>query len=181
MRIKLKWVTLLSIMVMATMTGQVASAQSQSRQLHDHSQGANKRQEQVNERGDHTMGFSHAKTVHHFRLKDDGGAIEVTAISSDDAASRDQIRRHLKHIAEMFSEGDFSAPMFIHGQTPPGVETMKRSKADIKYQYEESDRGAKVLITTANAEAVKAVHEFLRFQIQDHQTGDSTEIEKGQF
>jgi hypothetical protein len=36
-------------------------------------------------------------------------------------------------------------------------------------------------LTTAKAEAVKAVHEFLQFQIQDHQTGASTEIEKGQF
>jgi hypothetical protein len=45
----------------------------------------------------------------------------------------------------------------------------------------EIDRGAKIRVMTANAEAVKAVHEFLRFQIQDHQTGDSTEVEKGQF
>jgi hypothetical protein len=168
----------LSITIMMT---QVALAQSQSRPLHEHSQSDKGRHEQVNERGDHKMGFSHHKTAHHFRLKDDGGAIEVTAISGADAASRDQIRRHLKHIAKMFSEGDFSAPMFIHGQTPPGVETMKRSKAEIKYQYEEIDRGAKVHITTANAEAVKAIHEFLRFQIQDHQTGDSVEVVKGRF
>ncbi|HEU0176928.1 MAG TPA: hypothetical protein VFV58_21890 [Blastocatellia bacterium] len=178
MRITLKWVTFLTIIMMMS---QIASAQSQLRQQHDHSQGEKKRHAQVNERGDQTMGFSHAKSTHHFRLDDDGGAIEVTANSDDDAASRDQIRRHLKHIAEMFSEGDFSAPMFIHGQTPPGVETMKRSKADIKYQYEEIDRGAKVRITTSNVEAVKAIHEFLRFQIQDHQTGDPIEVVKGQF
>jgi hypothetical protein len=178
MRIPLKWTAFLSIVM--TMS-QVASAQSQSRQQHDHSQGDKAHHEQVNERGDHTMGFSHAKTVHHFRLKDDGGIIEVTAIRGDDAASRDQIHRHLKHIAEMFSRGDFSAPMFIHGQTPPGVETMKRLKAEIKYQYREIDRGAMVRITTTKAEAVKAVHEFLRFQIQDHQTGDSLEVGKGRF
>ena len=177
MRITLKWVTSLFIIMMMS---QIASAQSQSRQQHDHSQGENKRHEQVNERGDHTMGFSHTKTAHHFLLKGAGGFIEVTAISGADTASRDQIRRHLKRIAQMFSEGDFSAPMFIHAQTPPGVETMKRSKAEIKYQYEETDRGARVRITTANAEAVKAVHEFLRFQIQDHKTGDSLEVDKGQ-
>jgi len=159
----------------------VASAQSQSRQQHDHSQDDKRRHEQMNERGDHAMGFSHAKTAHNFRLKDDGGAIEVTANSGADTASRDQIRRHLKHIARMFSEGDFSAPMIIHAQTPPGVEAMKRPKAEIKYQFEGIDRGAKVRISTANAEAVKAIHEFLRFQIQDHQTGDPIEVVKGQF
>jgi hypothetical protein len=177
MRNTLKWGAFLFIIMMT----QGAIAQSQSSRLHDHSQSDNRRHEQVNERGDHTMGFSHDKTAHHFRLKDDGGSIEVAAISSDDEASRDQIRRHLKHIAEMFSEGDFSAPMFIHGQTPPGVETMKRSKAEIKYRYEEIDRGAKVRIMTANAEAVKAVHEFLRFQIQDHRTGDPMEVVEDQF
>ncbi|HEY8460211.1 MAG TPA: hypothetical protein VIM99_07510 [Blastocatellia bacterium] len=176
MRIMLKWVTLFSLILMS----QVAYAQSQSGQLHSHSQSEKERQEQVNERGDHAMGFSHAKTTHHFRLKDDGGVIEVTAVRGDDAISRDQIRRHLKRIAKMFSEGDFSAPMFIHGQTPPGVEAMKRLTAEIKYQYEEIDRGAKVGISTTNAEAVKAVHEFLRFQIQDHKTGDPIEVVKGQ-
>ena len=173
MRITLRWVMFLSIIMMMS---QVPSAQSQSRQQHDHSQGDKSRQEQVNERGDRTMGFSHAKTAHHFRLKDDGGAIEVTAISGADAASRDQIRRHLNRGAEMFSEGDFSAPMFIHGRTPPGVETMKRLKVEIKYEFIEIDRGAKVRISTANAEAVKAIHEFLRFQIRDHQTGDPIDV-----
>jgi len=32
-----------------------------------------------------------------------------------------------------------------------------------------------------NAEAVKAVHEFPLFKIQDHQTGDLVEVEKNQF
>jgi hypothetical protein len=178
MRNTLKWGTFLFITMIMT---QVVIALSQSRQLHDHSQSDKRRHEEVNERGDHAMGFSHDKTAHHFHLKDDGGIIEVTVISIDDEASRDQIRQHLKHIAKMFSEGNFSAPMFIHGQTPPGVETMKQSKAEIKYQYEEMDRGAKVRITTANAEAVKAVHEFLRFQIQDHRTGDPIEVVKKQF
>jgi hypothetical protein len=177
MRNALKWSTFLSIIMMT----QVAIAQSQSRQLHDHSQSDKKRHEEMNKRGDHTMGFSHDKTAHHFRLKDDGGVIEVTAISADDEASRDHIRQHLKRIARMFSDGNFSAPMFIHGRTPPGVETMKRSKAEIKYQYEEIDLGAKVRITTANAEAVKAVHDFLRFQIQDHRTGDPIEVVKDHF
>jgi len=32
------------------------------------------------------------------------------------------------------------------------------------------------MIETANPKALKAIHEFLRFQIAEHQTGDSTEI-----
>ncbi|MGH9842682.1 MAG: c-type cytochrome [Blastocatellia bacterium] len=130
----------------------------------------------VNERGDQVMGFSHDKTTHHFRLKTDGGAIEVEANDANDTASRDQIRTHLRHIARKFSAGDFTAPMLIHDKTPPGVPAMKQLKAAIEYQFEETERGGRVRITTSDAKAIAAVHKFLRFQIADHQTGDSVKI-----
>jgi hypothetical protein len=121
----------------------------------------------VNHRGDHEMGFSHEKTTHHFRLTKD-----VTANDPNDTESRDQIRKHLSHIAIMFSAGNFNAPMLIHNQTPPGVPAMKRLKSEIKYEFENLEQGGCVKITSSNQEAVDAVHEFLRFQITDHQTGD---------
>jgi hypothetical protein len=131
----------------------------------------------VNRRGDVVMGFSHAKTTHHFLLKPGGGVIQVEANDANDAASRDQIRQHLKHIAKKFSEGDFTAPMLIHAQTPPGLPTMRRLKTEIKYEFQTLERGGRIRISTNNPEAIKAIHEFLRFQIKDHQTGDSGEIE----
>ena len=85
--------------------------------------------EGVNQRGDEVMGFDHMKTTHHFRLLPDGGAIEVEANDANDAASRDQIRRHLGHIAGLFAEGNFNAPVLIHGREPDGVPTMERLKA----------------------------------------------------
>ena len=124
------------------------------------------------------MGFDHEKTTHHFRFKQDGGAIEVEANDPKDTASRDQIRQHLSHITQMFAGGDFTAPMLIHAQTPPGVPVMKRLKADIKYRFEETERGGRIRITTTNREALAAIYEFLRFQIADHKTGDSGEVEK---
>jgi hypothetical protein len=131
----------------------------------------------VNRRGDAVMGFSHAKTTHHFLLKPDGGVIQVEADGANDIAGRDRIRQHLKHIAKKFSEGDFAAPMLIHAQTPPGVTAMQSLKAKIKYEFEELERGGRLRISTNSPGAVKAIHEFLRFQIKDHQTGDSGEIE----
>jgi hypothetical protein len=128
--------------------------------------------DEVNRRGDHEMGFSHQKTTHHFRLAKDGGAIEVTANDPNDTESRDQIRQHLSHIAMMFSAGNFNAPMLIHDQTPPGVPAMKRLKSQIKYEFESIESGGRVKINSSNREAIDAVHEFLRFQITDHQTGD---------
>ena len=123
------------------------------------------------------MGFDHLKTTHHFRLLPDGGAIEVDANDANDAASRDQIRQHLTHIAGLFADGNFNAPMLIHGREPDGVPAMQRLKAEIKYQYEETPNGGRVRISTGNPEALKSVHDFLRFQISDHQTGDPTEVD----
>ena len=84
--------------------------------------------------------------------------------------------RHLTHIASMFSNGDFSVPMFIHDQIPPGMATMKEKREEISYTYEELPTGARVRIKTTNQAALKAVHDFLRFQIEDHHTGDKTDM-----
>lgn len=131
---------------------------------------------QVARRGDRVMGFSHLETTHHFRLFRNGGEIEVLANDSRDTATRDKIRMHLEHIAKMFAAGNFEAPMLIHGRTPPGVPVMKKLRADIAYRFEPAARGGRVEITTHDPRAVQAVHDFLRFQIADHQTGDSTKV-----
>ena len=68
--------------------------------------------------------------------------------------------------------------MFIHSTVPPGVEDMKRLKSKITYEPENSENGAQLRITTHDAEALAAIHDFLRFQIRDHQTGDSLEVQK---
>lgn len=132
----------------------------------------------VNTRGDEVMGFDHEKTTHRFHLTSDGGAIEVEANDPKDTASRDQIREHLSHIAQMFADGDFTAPMLIHAQTPPGVAAMKRLRAKIQYRFEETERGGQIRITTTNREALAAIYEFLRFQITDHGTSDSGVVER---
>ncbi len=130
----------------------------------------------VDERGDHVMGFDHTKTTHHFRLTASGGVIEVSANSEDDEASRQAIRSHLAHIAKMFAAGDFEAPMLIHDRVPPGVPVMKRDREKIRWAYEDTPAGGRLVATTKNAAALEAIHEFLRFQIEDHRTGDATEI-----
>jgi hypothetical protein len=134
------------------------------------------RQNGVPERGDHVMGFSHDATTHHFHLLKDGGEIGVTANDSNDKASIDQIRTHLNHIAEMFSNGNFDAPMLIHDTNPPGVATMTRLKSDIRYSVSEVPHGAMIRIQTSNPETTDAVHAFLLFQIVDHETGDAPTI-----
>ena len=134
-------------------------------------------QAMVNEHGDRVMGFSHEKTTHHFELNRDGGVIDVRADDVKDTASRDQIRSHFHHIVQMFADGNFNAPMLVHSRSDvPGTVTMKRLKDQIHWSLSETPRGARIDIAADNRDSLAAVHEFLRFQIADHKTGDCTSV-----
>ncbi len=130
----------------------------------------------VERHGDEAMGFPHDKTTHHFRMSADGGAIEVTANDANDKANAEAIRSHLSHTAVMFADGNFSTPMFVHDGVPPGVTTMKLLKDKIRYKYEDISSGGRVRIESSEPGALAAIHDFLRFQITEHQTGDALVI-----
>jgi len=127
---------------------------------------------EMNGRGTRAMGFDQTKTTHHFRTLDDGGVIEVTVNGPSDAANLAAIRRHFSKIAREFAQGNFTAPFMTHAEMPPGAETMRNSKGKISYRYEELPQGARVRISTADPEALHAVHEFFAYQIREHHTGD---------
>jgi hypothetical protein len=127
------------------------------------------------QRGGIGMGFDQALTTHHFLLFNDGGAIEVSVNDVTDTKNRDAIRSHLPHIAMMFGEGNFEAPMLVHdSKNVPGTKAMTARTDAIRYQYVETAKGGRVDIVTSDAAALAAVHQFLTFQIAEHKTGDPT-------
>jgi hypothetical protein len=133
----------------------------------------------MDDRGAAVMGFDQRRTTHHFLLFDDGGAIDVGVADASDASNRDAIRSHLPHIAQMFAAGNFDAPMLVHDSTSvPGTTSMTARRDRIRYQYIETPNGGRVNIATTDADALAAVHAFLRFQIADHKTGDPTTVRK---
>jgi hypothetical protein len=132
----------------------------------------------LKQHGHMAMGFDQDKATHHFTLTATGGTIAVTANDASDTATRDRIRAHLEEIAAAFGTGDFEKPMMTHGEMPPGAADMQRHKADIKYTFEPAEKGGLVRIVAANEPALEAVHEFLRFQIREHKTGDPATVKK---
>ncbi len=131
---------------------------------------------EVDQRHHDATGVAHTGSVHHFELEARGGTIRLEVTDARDTAGRDRIRTHLGRIAADFSQGRFDLPMTIHDQTPPGVEAMRRLKAAIRYRYAPTAGGGRVEIRTDDAEALAAVHEFLRFQIDEHRTGDTRAV-----
>ena len=97
----------------------------------------------------------------------------MVANDPNDVDTRDEIRTHLAHIAALFGRGDFQIPMFIHDTMPPGAPVMKSKGNAISYVFVPTANGGQVRISSADPEAVKAIHEFLTFQIDEHRTGDS--------
>ena len=133
---------------------------------------ADKRFLDMNQRGTKAMGFDQTKTTHHFRSFDNGGAIEVTVKNPADTTDLEAIRNHLSKIAREFTNGDFSVPAMTHAEMPAGASAMRTLRDRIKYQYEEVPNGARVRITTADPEALHAIHQFLSYQVGEHRTGD---------
>jgi hypothetical protein len=130
-------------------------------------------------RGAAVMGFDQDKTAHHFYLFDDGGAIEIAVKDAADAVNRNAIRAHLPHIAQRFGAGNFEAPMQTHGtREVPGTAALVQLKSKLVYRYSETPNGGRVDITSSDPAAVAAVHDFLRYQIAEHKTGDSKAVSK---
>lgn len=130
------------------------------------------KEDAMKKRGAAAMGFDQDATVHHFRLAPDGGSIEVDVKNAADATSRAAIRAHLKEIASQFAVGDFSKPLMTHAENPPGTARMAELRSAIRYEYADTSGGGRVRIRSSNTEAVRAVHDFLQYQIREHHTGD---------
>jgi hypothetical protein len=127
------------------------------------------------DRAQHAMGFDQQRTEHHFLIEPQGGTIKVTAKDPQDRESEVQIRTHLQHIARAFADGDFSLPFFVHDTEPPGIAVMKARRSTLAYRFESLRGGGRVVVRTTDAQALSAFHEFLRFQIREHKTGDPLE------
>jgi hypothetical protein len=76
----------------------------------------------------------------------------------------------------MFTEGNYNASMLVHGADVPGTATMSRLKDQLHWELQETPRGARLTVTADNKTALDAVHKFLKFQIEDHKTGDCTAV-----
>jgi hypothetical protein len=118
-------------------------------------------------RGEMVMGVDQYTSVHRFDDLPDGGRIELQR-DRPDSAGVATIRLHLAHIAREFAKGNFADPGTVHAQEVPGTRAMAAKHDAITYQFRPLPRGGEVRITTRDAEARKAIHDFLAFQRQDH-------------
>jgi hypothetical protein len=125
----------------------------------------------LQQRGLSAMGVDQYTSTHHFDALPDGGRIELFR-TVDDPAGVKQIRSHLQEIARAFKSGDFSTPAFVHMRDVPGAQVMAAKRDAISYTFRETAWGGELLMVTRDPAARAAIHEFLKFQREDHRTGD---------
>ena len=116
------------------------------------------------------MGVNQYTSRHIFEPLPDGGRIELQR-NVDDSAGTAQIRTHMRQIARQFEGGDFRLPGFVHARTVPGTDLMAGRRDVITYTVESLPRGAALRVRSTDPTAVRAIHEFLAFQRQDHHAG----------
>jgi hypothetical protein len=126
--------------------------------------------EGVQQRGQVAMGVDQYTSTHRFDALADGGRIELQR-DANDARDVATIRAHLKEVMEAFQRGDFSTPAFVHAQEVPGTKVMAARKERLAYRYADLPQGGEIRITTADPEALRALHEFIAFQRKDHRAG----------
>ena len=128
----------------------------------------------VQARGATGMGVDQYTSTHTFEPRPDGGRITLRR-DVDDSTGVEQIRAHLKTIADAFAAGNFTTPAFVHAGTVPGTDVMTARRSMIAYRTAPIPNGAELIMTTRDATALDAIHRFLEFQRREHRAGDGSD------
>jgi hypothetical protein len=125
-------------------------------------------QEHVHSSAHTVMPFDMSKTVHIFRMTEQGG---IQRVVIRDPAAKEQvvlIQQHLKHEAERFQTGDFSDPGKLHGKDMPGLKDLQAGASMIKVSYAALSDGAEMTFSTEDRHLLTAIHRWFGAQLSEH-------------
>ena len=126
------------------------------------------RQDMVHDMGSNVMPFDLSQTTHIFEMTESGGIQQVVAKDPNDNAQVALIQQHIQHEVMMFSSGDFSDPISLHGMEMPGVQELSTGAAQIKVGYMALPNGAQITFTTQDLHLITEIHRWFGGQLSDH-------------
>jgi hypothetical protein len=131
--------------------------------------GAQTMQEHVHGHAHEVMPFDLAKTVHVFRMTEDGGTQQVVVRSSPpDAGQVQMIQQHLMMEAAEFQKGNFADPAHLHGAAMPGLKEMRSGAARMQITYAALANGGEIRFHSKDIKLVTAVHRWFGAQLSEH-------------
>jgi hypothetical protein len=125
-------------------------------------------QEHVHQMSPGVMPFDMSKTVHVFRMTEQGGVERVVSRSAGASDEIALIRQHLQHEAEQFQKGNYSDPAKLHGAQMPGLEELRQAASRIKVSYAALPNGAEITFAATDLHLVTAVHRWFGAQLSEH-------------
>ncbi len=123
------------------------------------------------------VNFDPGKAVHHFYLLKNGGAMEVSAKDEKDGQTIAAIQQQLTSQAKAFEKGNFDFPD-ARDKSPDGIPTIKKLRKEITFEVVPMDTGGALRMLTINEQAKSAIHDFMKYQIGEHKTGDPLTLEQ---
>lgn len=126
-------------------------------------------QEHVHSRAHEVMPFDLGKTVHVFRMTEDGGTQKV--VLRGDARDPEQVRliqQHLAMEAEQFRQGNFADPAHLHGAGMPGLRELQAGAPRMQITYRPLPDGAEIRLRTDDIRLITAVHRWFGAQLSEH-------------
>jgi hypothetical protein len=126
-------------------------------------------QEHVHGQGHEVMPFDLAKTVHIFRMTEDGGIQKV--VVRGDTADPGQVRRIQRHLAmeaSEFQRGNFGDPAHLHGPGMPGLAELQAGAPRMQITYRPLPNGGEIRFRAKDIKLVTAVHRWFGAQLSEH-------------
>ena len=116
------------------------------------------------------MPFDLDRTLHIFQDTASGGIQKVIVNDESDQINIKLIREHLKKEAELFAQGLFNDPGYLHGDDMPGLEALKQAGADgrLVVEYKDIEAGGQIIYSSIDLSVVIALHLWFQAQVLDH-------------
>ena len=131
--------------------------------------GAQTVQEHVHGHGHDVMPFDLGKTLHVFRMTEDGGTQQVVTRGEDsDPQQVHMIQHHLMMEAAEFQKGNFADPSHLHGAGMPGLREMKEGAVRMQITYRALPNGAEIRFQAKGIEQITAIHRWFGAQLSEH-------------
>lgn len=133
---------------------------------------------EMNTRFSRVLGVDVNKVAQHYYLVKNGGVIELSAKDANDTATIAAIRKYLDSQKDLFEKGKNDTDAEVHGKVPDGLAAIKKFRNEINFFTAKTDNGAVLRMFTVNDQARQAIHDYLKFQIAEHKTGDSPTVDQ---
>ena len=119
-------------------------------------------------------GFDSERVVRHFYLLKNGGAIEVVAKDPKDETTVKAVQTYLKKESDSWTKGNFENVNAMYGKLPEGTPELKKLRDSVTFAAVPEESGGVLRLLTVNPQAKSAIHEYLKYQIDQFKSGDPT-------